>query len=127
MALHRELNAPRFTLLSDLPADRQVAAYLKALIGLGALAPGAALPSASALADELGVEAVDVRRAFDLLRSRGFVETAGRGVRVAARTSADVTVGLAERLRAIVAEARAAGLPPAEVRKLFDHVLRHAL
>lgn len=126
MTTPREL-APRFTLRRDLPADRQVAAYMKALIGLGSLPPGSPLPSASALADELGVQAAVVRRAVDLLRSRGFVEPAGRGLRVAGPRAEDATVGLAARLRGIVAEARTAGLPPAEIRKLFAHVLRRAL
>jgi len=125
MTMHRE-RAPRFTLRRDLPVDRQVAAYVKALIGLGTLPPGSPLPSAPALADELGVQRADVRRALALLRSRGFVESAGRGIRVAAGAP-DVAVDLAARLRGIVAEARTAGLPPAEIRKLFAHVLRRAL
>lgn len=119
--------SPRFTLRKDLPADRQVAAYVKALIGLGSLAPGATLPSAAALADELGVPRADARRAIDLLRARGFVQAEGRRMRVADGRPIDVAVALAARLRGIVADARGAGLPPAEIRKLFAHVLRRAL
>ena len=51
------IDVARLKIRSDIPAHRQVAAYLKAVIALGQIAPGDTLPSPTAL----GSQAVSFR------------------------------------------------------------------
>lgn len=86
----------------------QVASAITAQIADGTLAAGERLPSASDLAEALGVNAHTVLHAYQTLRDEGLVELRrGRGAVV--RETA-----WGERLRAavaeVVAEARAAGI-----------------
>ncbi|MFI0089039.1 GntR family transcriptional regulator [Streptomyces bobili] len=61
-----------------------VADHVGAGIRTGALRPGARLPSERVLAQEYGVAYLTVRRAAQVLRERGLVETVhGRGTFVA--------------------------------------------
>lgn len=62
------------------PPYRQVADRLRDTIVAGELAPGQALPSVRALAQQYGVTNVTATRAVDVLRSEGLVDTRlGRG------------------------------------------------
>jgi putative molybdopterin biosynthesis protein len=65
------------------PIYRRLADELAARIAAGELAPGAALPTVRALADERGVDRNTVARAYALLAARGLVTAHGRhGTRV---------------------------------------------
>ncbi|MEU8113050.1 aminotransferase class I/II-fold pyridoxal phosphate-dependent enzyme [Micromonospora sp. NPDC048947] len=64
----------------------EISASIESGIRTGALSPGAALPSVRALAAELGVSPATVARAYQELRQRGLLATAGRhGTRVRPR------------------------------------------
>lgn len=66
---------------SDRPAYKQIADQFRSAIQSGELEPGAQLPSEAELIDQFGVAQGTVRRALDLLRSEGVIEShQGRGV-----------------------------------------------
>jgi DNA-binding transcriptional MocR family regulator len=74
----------------------EISASIESAIRSVALAPGAALPPVRALAAELAVSPATVARAYQELRQRGLVATAGRhGTRV--RPRPPVTAGRASR------------------------------
>ena len=54
---------------------RQVAGFIRAAIDRGDLAPGDGLPSEQDLADEMQVAYGTVRKALQLLRNEGLIET----------------------------------------------------
>ncbi|WP_174529855.1 GntR family transcriptional regulator, partial [Micromonospora maritima] len=63
-----------------------ISASVESGIRAGALAPGDALPAVRTLAGELGVSPATVAKAYQELRQRGLVATAGRhGTRVRPR------------------------------------------
>ncbi|MFC7545470.1 aminotransferase class I/II-fold pyridoxal phosphate-dependent enzyme [Plantactinospora sp. GCM10030261] len=69
-----------------------ISASVETGIRTGALPPGAALPAVRALAAELAVSPATVARAYQVLRQRGLVETAGRnGTRVRHRPAVVAT------------------------------------
>lgn len=61
---------------SPTPLYRQVYAFVRAAIETGKLKPGDGLPSEQGLADALGVSYDTVRKALQLLRDDGLIETA---------------------------------------------------
>ena len=58
------------------PLYRQVYAFVRAAIDEGKLQPGDGLPSEQGLADAMGVSYDTVRKALQLLRDDGLIETA---------------------------------------------------
>ena len=73
---------------SDEPLYRQIEAWIRRAIAVGALSPGLRLPSTRALAVELGVSRVTVAAAYAELGTAGLLETRiGSGTRVTDRTA----------------------------------------
>ena len=111
----------RFALRGDLPAHRQVAAYLKVLIALGHLNRGAVLPGAPALSYRLKVPAAEIRRAYAELSERGFVAQQNGKWRVSGESAAADEIG--ERMAALIDEARKAGMSRAELERMFANLI----
>jgi len=109
-------------LASDVPAYRQIASALRALLVAGELAPGTTLPTMRDLAVDLGVHHNTVAEAYRSLAEEGWLELRRKvGARVLARPRPRARRGEREtfgrRLRELVAEARAAGLSGEDVRR----------
>lgn len=120
------IDVARLKIRRDIPAHRQVAAYLKAVIALGQISPGDLLPGIAALAGQVGAPLAEVRRAYAELEKRGFVSSEGGKWRVSddhtAIADAAAADDLCDRLWEIVAEARRAGISRAELQRMFEQL-----
>ena len=121
------IDIARLKIRADLPAHRQVAAYLKAIIALGHISPGDALPGVAALAGQIGTSAAEVRKAYEELDERGFLVAEGGKWRVsdehAAVADATVADDICERMWDLIAEARRSGIARAELQRMFEALL----
>lgn len=121
------IDVARLKIHSDIPAHRQVAAYLKAVIALGQVAPGDALPSATALATRIHAPSAEVKKAYVELGERGYLVSERGKWRVSdehsALTDADAADDICDRLWGLIAEARRAGLSRTEIQRMFGQLL----
>ena len=110
---------------SMVPIYEQLTGQIKAEILSGNLKEGAALPSVRAMAAELRISALTVKKAYDILEEEGFIVTVhGKGSFVAAP---DTGLALEARRREAEAKlsealdaAKASGLSAEEIRNLVD-------
>jgi DNA-binding transcriptional regulator YhcF (GntR family) len=112
-------------LASATPVTRQIIDQLRTRLVEGALPPGAVVPSVRRLAIDLGVHFNTVAEAYRTLADEGWLDVGqGRPVRVRARSSpvpgVETRERVRQRLRQLVADARAQGLSPAAVARLLD-------
>lgn len=113
---------------SESPLYQQLRDQVVQAIADGSLRPGDALASVRQLAGQFGINAATVGKGYDLLRQEGLVRTSRRSGSVVARGPADPTTpgfaeGWSERLRVLLAEAVAHGVPGAEIRRATETVL----
>lgn len=115
---------------SGVPIYLQIIEQVKRSVALGVLAPGEQLPTVKQLALDLTVNPNTVARAYRELERDEVIETSpGRGSFVrtngVAQSSANAAANdVATRaLTHAVREAKSVGLPPAEVRALFEAAL----
>lgn len=101
----------------------QIVQQMKKGIIEGELSPGEALPSIRALAAELEVSVITTKRAYEELEKEGLIRSvAGKGFYVC-ETNRDYLrekqlMMLEERLSALIADARTAGLSPEDIVKM---------
>ena len=121
------IDVARLKIRKDIPAHRQVAAYLKAVIALGQISPGETLPSVTTLSSQIGAPSAEVKRAYLELGERGFLIAENGRWRVsdehAALADAAVADDLCDRLWDLIAEARRAGLSRTELQRMFAQLL----
>jgi GntR family transcriptional regulator len=121
------IDVARLKIRSDMPAHRQVAAYMKAVIALGQIAPGDILPSATALASQIHAPAAEVKKAYQELGERGYLTLEGGKWHVSDQHTAVADAALADdlcdRLWELIAEARRAGLSRTEIQRMFLQLL----
>jgi GntR family transcriptional regulator len=114
----------RIDVSSSVPAYRQIAGGIRAMLVGGAFRPGDVLPTIRKLATDLGIHPNTVAEAYRMLADEGWVDLRRRrGATVLDRPSpepaAEVTSTFARRIEELVAEAVAAGVRPGE---LADHL-----
>ena len=113
---------------SMIPIYEQLTGRIRAAVASGELKAGEALPSVRALAAELEISALTVKKAYDRLEEEGIVVTVqGKGSFVS-----ETNAGLVEENRRREAEkalaeaierARAAGYGDADIRELVELIL----
>jgi DNA-binding transcriptional regulator YhcF (GntR family) len=111
----------RIDISSSIPAYRQIVDGLRTLFVEGGLEPGARLPSVRRLAMELGVHFNTVGEAYRQLASEGWLDVRqGSGATVLDRGKPDPApperlAEFRERLRNLVTQMRAAGVPATRI------------
>ncbi len=117
----------RIDLSSSVPAYRQIADAIRALLVNRELKPGRQLPTVRKLAIDLAVHHNTVAEAYRLLADEGWLDLKrGRGALVVERArpnaSAKERGALRQRLRGLIAEMRTAGVPLDAIRAEFDSI-----
>lgn len=113
---------------SESPLYQQLRDQVVQAIADGSLKPGETLASVRQLASQFGINSATVGKGYELLRQEGLVRTSRRSGSVVARGPADPTTpGFSaewtDRLRVLLAEAVAHGMPDAVIRMTTDSVL----
>jgi GntR family transcriptional regulator len=112
-------------LSSEVPIYQQLRDRIVEAIAEGVLTQGSSLPATRALAADFGINFHTVNKAYDLLRQQGLI-------RLNRKTGAVVTAPAADaptcaewtaKLRTLLAEAVAKGLPPEEILNTCRSVL----
>ena len=114
---------------SESPLYQQLRDQVVVAIADGSLTPGEPLASVRQLAGQFGINSATVGKGYDLLRQEGLVRTSRRSGSVVARGPADeqtagFEAGWTARLRTLLAEAVAHGMPERGIREATDSVLR---
>ncbi len=110
------------------PIYDQLLRQIKAEIAAGHLTAGEALPSVRALAAELQISALTVKKAYDRLEEEGAIVTVhGKGSYVAEQTPEQTREALRRELEGefetVLQKARSAGMSAEEIRQLLDLLL----
>lgn len=119
--------AVRIDVQASEPVWRQIAGQVRAALVAGRLRPGAQLATVRELAVDLGVNHNTVAEAYRQLAAEGFLRLErGRGAVVLDRATPKAAAAEQERfvrrLRLLLAEARAAGVPGAALRKAMEEL-----
>ena len=113
--------------LSDVPIYQQIRNQIVMGISGGELAAGEQLPTVRALAVEMGINTMTVSKAYQLLKTEGYIMTDrknGARVRTEIRRQADIPAANKTELRRIVSEARISGVPKEEIFRLVEEYYR---
>jgi DNA-binding transcriptional regulator YhcF (GntR family) len=110
----------RIDISSPVPAYRQIAAGVRAMLVAGRFRPGEVLPTIRQLAMDLGVHPNTVAEGYRLLAEEGWLDLRRRRGATVLRRDApepvpEATASYARRIEELVAEALAAGVPQNEV------------
>ncbi|MGA7461290.1 MAG: GntR family transcriptional regulator [Candidatus Korobacteraceae bacterium] len=111
----------RIDLDSSIPAGRQIVDGLRILLVSGKLSQGSELPSVRRMARDLGVHFNTVAEAYRTLADEGWLRLHhGRAARVVCRDAPNPTMDqmdeFGHRLRALIAEMLAKGIPAAKLQ-----------
>ena len=117
---------------SMVPIYEQVISQIKSEIISGSLPEGQILPSVRALAAELKISALTVKKAYDLLEAEGFVTTVhGKGTFV---NAADLQLAYEARRKAVeddlakaIQQGVSAGLSKDEIREIIGILMEELL
>ena len=113
---------------SESPLYQQLRDQVVEAIADGTLKPGEALASVRQLASQFGINSATVGKGYELLRREGLVRTSRRSGSVVARGPAEPPTagfsdGWTDRLRTLLAEAVAHGMPEPAIRAATDSLL----
>ncbi|MCR5283408.1 MAG: GntR family transcriptional regulator [Lachnospiraceae bacterium] len=109
--------------LSDVPIYQQIRNQIVMGISSGELEPEEQLPTVRALAMEMGINTMTVSKAYQLLKTEGYIMTDRKnGARVRSMIEKQGRMSSANRseLKRIVSEASLSGVPKEELLRLID-------
>ena len=117
---------------SMVPIYEQVISQIKSEIISGSLPEGQILPSVRALAAELKISALTVKKAYDMLEAEGFVTTVhGKGTFI---NAADLQLAYEARRKAVeddlakaIQQGVSAGLSKDEIREIIGILMEELL
>ena len=129
MTVNQQLLIPPLSPAAPGPLYQQIIDGLKGEIAQGRLAPGSPLPSVRALAEDLLVSVITVKRAYEELEHDGIIyRRQGLGTFVAengSTRSLELKIGRAEDLmREALREAREAGWNTEAILKRMREIIR---
>ena len=110
---------------SDVPIYLQIRNQIVMGISSGELAAGEQLPTVRALAMEIGINTMTVSKAYQILKSEGYILTDsknGARVRTEIKRSKSLSAQNKDELRRIVSEAKIAGMSKADFDKLTEEM-----
>lgn len=108
---------------SDVPIYMQIRNQIVMGISSGELKAGEQLPTVRSLALEIGINTMTVSKAYQILKSEGFIMTDrknGARVRQQIEQTGVISEENKKELRRIISEARISGVTKTELRKLID-------
>lgn len=98
---------------SDIPIYQQIRNQIVQGISDGRLEPGEQLPTVRALAEEIGINTMTVSKAYQILKSEGYIITdrrSGARVRSSFHQHSELSMENKELLRKIISEAKISGM-----------------
>ncbi len=113
----------RLDFSGDVPIYQQIRNQVVVAIASGQLTPGDKLPTIRALAEEAGINMMTASKAYQQLKSEGYITTGrrdGATVRMPAALAAPETV---EGLRLRLCELRLAGMEKADILELCGELI----
>src|SRR5215469_4867849 len=115
----------KIDLSSTIPVYQQIADQIRAMLVAGNFKAGERLPTVRQIAVDLGVNHNTVAEAYRNLAEEGWLSLErGRGALVVSRSTPvanpKVRNAFAQRLRNLIAQVRAAGVPPQVIRSEFE-------
>lgn len=114
----------RLDFSSDIPIYQQIRNQVVTAIASGQLKPGEKLPAIRALAEECGINMMTASKAYQLLKSEGYITTGRRDGATVRLSNAGAGPETLEGLRLRICELRLAGMGKDEILalcgKIFD-------
>ena len=114
----------KFEFQSETPLYLQLRNQVVLSISAGELKPGDRLPTIRALSDESGINMMTISKAYQLLKSEGYVRTDRRSGTVIAPESRNPQPEALQKLRLALAELRLQGLKDAEILDFCRNYLK---
>ena len=113
----------RINELSDIPIYMQIRNQIVMGISSGELEGGEQLPTVRALAMEMGINTMTVSKAYQLLKTEGYIMTDrknGARIRTSIQKQGNLSDGNKAELKRIVSEARLSGVSKADLLSLIE-------
>jgi DNA-binding transcriptional regulator YhcF (GntR family) len=113
----------RINELSDIPIYMQIRNQIVMGISSGELEGGEQLPTVRALAMEMGINTMTVSKAYQLLKTEGYIMTDrknGARIRTSIQKQGSISDGNKAELKRIVSEARLSGVSKADLLSLIE-------
>lgn len=113
----------RLDFSSDVPIYQQIRNQVVLAIASGELSPGEKLPTVRALAEEAGINMMTASKAYQLLKTEGYITTGRRDGAVVRQRRGEPDPAMVEGLALRLSELRLAGLGREEILKLCQNLL----